>query len=466
LTEHKLPALIGPLTPAQIAAKMASGHSVFSPSGGEMTMTCEDSLWLNAVAEDRQTYEAAEGTVAHELGEQWVITDKRPDDRIGEIVEIKGFEIEITDDMIAYVEDYYDLCQETKIGMDEWGAEKWVSTEHLTPIPGQGGTSDFRAMRPGKLVIVDLKYGKEPVFATSEDEDGKLIPNKQLGVYASANFREYDWLYHFEEIEIVICQPRLPIPISRHTFTRQELLDFEDYARAKWALCWRPRELLTRTPSLKGCRWCAVRATCPALYLFLANEHDVFDEFDDDGNVIEGTYSVVEMAKANEIILDDLSPSPFPDLPKPAELSTEAMAKLLRYRKLMENFFNSLEQELLHRAISLEQDIPYWKLVESRTRRKPVDDTDHIVEVLEAKGLKRKDLFKQVMLSPAQIEELLHKKLKLTKAEAKRWLDNSGLVVKPPGTKTLAAISDNRAALPKDGDVFVNWDAPDDEDDI
>lgn len=458
MTEHKLPALTGPLTPEQIAAKMAGGHSVFSPSGGEMTMTCEDSLWLNAVAEDRQTYEAAEGTVAHELGEQWLISGVCPIDRVGEIVDIKGFEIEITDEMIAYVGDYIDVCDQLKEGMDEWGAEKWVSTAHLTPIPGQGGTSDFRAMRPGKLVIADLKYGKEPVFATSEDEHGNTIPNKQLGVYASANFREHDWLYHFDEIEIVIVQPRLPIPVSRATFTRQQLLDFEDYARERWARCWRPREELTRTPSLKGCRWCAIRATCPALYLFMANDLNEFDAFDDDGNVIEGSYSVVEMSKANEIILDDLAVSPFPSLPKPPELSTEALAKLLRYRKLMENFFNSIEQELLHRAISLEEDIPYWKLVESRTRRKPVDDQDHVIEVLEAKGLKRKDLFKQVMLSPAQIEELLHKKLKMTKADAKRWLDNSGLVVKPRGTKTLAAISDSREALPKDSDVFVNWD--------
>ncbi len=69
MSEHRLPALIGPLTPAQIAEQMATGHSVFSPSASEMTMTCEDSLWLNVVAEDRQTYEAAEGTVAHAMGE-------------------------------------------------------------------------------------------------------------------------------------------------------------------------------------------------------------------------------------------------------------------------------------------------------------------------------------------------------------------------------------------------------------
>ena len=48
-----------------------------------MTMTCEESLVLNVLAEDRPTYEAAEGTVGHSCGEDWLKTGERPDQWVG-----------------------------------------------------------------------------------------------------------------------------------------------------------------------------------------------------------------------------------------------------------------------------------------------------------------------------------------------------------------------------------------------
>ncbi len=103
MSEHRLPALIGPLTPAQIAERMESGHSVYSPSASEMTMTCEDSLWLNVVAEDRQTEDAAQGTVAHAMAEEWLKAGERPDHRIGDGIEIGDYVITVTEEMLEFV---------------------------------------------------------------------------------------------------------------------------------------------------------------------------------------------------------------------------------------------------------------------------------------------------------------------------------------------------------------------------
>lgn len=465
MSEHKLPALIdhAPLTAKQIAEKMATGHSVFGPSGAEMTMTCLESLALNAVAEDTTSYEAAEGTVAHSMGELWLKTRERPDNMVGEIIEIKGHEIEITEEMIEFVGDFVDACDRAADGADEHFAEQHVDISDLTPIPDQGGTLDFCAFRWQEMTIIDLKYGKEPVFAFYP-EDGTI--NKQLAIYAWGVFLAWDWLYNFQKITLQISQPRLPFGFSTHTITREELIAFADFARERWALAWTINP--GRTPSIKGCRWCSIRGKCPALYLFMSEDvEDIFDNWDDnEDDVIDLkpiSVSYKRMKGANKKILDKFEPTPFPKLPVPAELSTKAMEKLLRYRKMMDTYFNAILQELLDRSISREEELTWWKLVLSRTRRKWVEDEEFVVDTLVAAGLKPRHLYKTTMLSPAEMERMLHTKLKMSLAKAKTLLQESGLTVQPPGQKTLALTSDARKQLPKDSDVFENWDADDDD---
>lgn len=465
MSEHRLPALVGPLSPAEIAAQMASGHSVFSPSAAEMTMTCEDSLWLNVLADDNPTYEAAEGTVAHGLGELWIKTDVRPDDQVGMIEIVNDFEIEITEEMLDFVGDFYDWCQEEKETADYWASEQYVDISALTPIPDQGGTADFIAFRWQHMVIIDLKYGKDPVFSRE---------NKQLRIYALGVFYEWDWLYNFQTIEIRICQPRVAGGMTTWTISREELLAFADEARGAWARSWQPRNLLTRTPSTKGCRWCKVRATCPALYLFMAEDTDVFDNYDElDAktaiiDIVPTAVTYERMLGANDTIMDDMAVSPFPDLPKPPELHTLALAKLLRYQKLMETFFNAIRQELLSRAISDEEELLWWKIVSARTRRKWVEDEEWVVEQILARfpKVKREQLYVTKLASPAQMEKVIHGKAKedkLTIGKVKNFLTENGLTVQPPGQKTLAAVDDPRLAAPRDTDVFVNYDEIDDD---
>lgn len=466
MSEHRLPALLGPLTPAQIAAQMATGHSVYSPSASEMTMTCEESLVINVLADDHQTYEAAEGTVAHSVMEHWFNSGERPDHYVGLTEVVGGFDIEITEEMIGFVEDAYDWFMLETVDAEHWMAEQHVDISLLTPIAGQGGTADFVAFRWQHLTIGDLKYGKDPVFARE---------NKQLRVYALGVFFEWDWLYNFQTIKIMIAQPRLPGGMTTWTITRDELLAFADFARERWVLTWQPREKLTRTPSTKGCRWCKARATCPALYLFLADENDVFDNYDDIDaataiiDVTPTAVSYEQMAKANDIILDEMAVSPFPKIPDPVSLNTLALAKLLRYRKLMEGFFNAIAAELLSRAVSREEELLWWKIVESRTRRKWVEDEEWLVNQITTRfpKVKKSDLYVTVLASPAQMERIIHtkaKEAKLTLGACKRFLDENGLAVKPPGQKTLAAVDDPRLAAARDTDVFFNYDDVEEDD--
>lgn len=462
MSEHKLPAIIAPLTAKQIAKKMASGHSVFSPSGAEGSTTCPEYIIINALAEDDTSVDAATGTVAHWLAEKWLKTGKRPDKWIGRTRTVADHTIDITEEMLEFVGDFVRRCQALAKISDESFTERRVDISDLTPIPDQGGTLDFGGMGPGWLKVIDLKYGKEPVLAWYPETKSA---NKQLTIYAWGIFLEFDWLYNFQEITLGISQPRLPGGYTEVTLSRQELIEATDYIREKWAYNWANPN--GRVPSLKGCRWCAARSTCPALYLFMAQDmDDVFRNHDDD-DIIEGEWEEViseeRLESANAMILDQFEPSPFPKLPKPVELSTRAMEKLLRYEKLMDNFFNAIRAELLNRAISDEEVLLWWKLVMTSSRRAWVDDEDYIVEALEEAGLKRSQIYKTVMLSPAEMERMLHTKLKMSLAKAKKLLADKGLTVQPPGQKTLAATSDRRRALPKDTDVFRNWDTEESE---
>lgn len=465
MSEHAL--IPDGVTADAIRARVESGHSVFSPSGAEMWMTCAGSLIPNLLAQDNAGYEAAEGTVGHDLGEHWLKTGERPDHRVGTEEEVRDFVIPITEEMLEFVGDYVEWCQRVAADAEQWMVEQKVDFSRLTPIPNQKGTADFIAFKWQHMTLIDLKYGKDPVFARG---------NKQLRIYALGVFFEWDWLFNFQTIDICIAQVRLPGGMTTWTITREELLAFAEEVREAAALAWAPNA--DRTPSAKGCRWCRIQTHCPANYLFMANELDVFENYDEIDaktaiiDVVPTSVSYEQMATANDIILDDMAPTPFPDIPNPPELSTKALAKLLRYRRMMDTFFSKVHEELLNRAISDEEDLTWWKVVIGRANRKWVEDEEWLIgRILERfPNVKREDLFETKMVSPSQMERVIHtkaKEAKLTFGKIKDFLTENGLAVKPPGKKTLAAVDDPRLAAPRDTDVFFNYDdPPEDEDDI
>lgn len=456
MSEHKLISL------EDVAKMAATGHSAFSPSSSKMWLTCSGSLIPNILAHDDCSEEAAEGTVAHGVAEEWLRTGKRPKHRIGDIVHCDGWDIEITEDMMAYVGDYVDWCQELEDDAIEFLVETRVDLSDLMPIPDQGGTSDLIALVPirdedgrrvdskrkgfrgaYKLYVRDLKYGKG-VRVVAED-------NTQGMLYAYGSWKILKDKYDIVEIEIGICHPRLPDGTTTFTITPEELLDFADHVKERAAEAWKFDA--PRTPSDAGCQWCKVKGTCPAAYEELAEVTS--EAFDDDDEFVPRTYSAEDMARANEQLEDDFGPEPF-NPRNPQQLSTAALAKILRYRKLMEQFFNAVEAELLERAISFEADIPGWKLVEGRSNRKWPDDEIAVYRRLKKLGLKDSAIYKQVIISPAQAEDKIKAKSGLTKADAAKLVN--AIAVKPPGGKSLVRTSDKREALPSDAEAFEDDD--------
>lgn len=403
------------------------GHSIFAPSSSAMFMGCSGSLLPNLLAKDTAGEDAAIGTVAHSVHELWLRSRKKPRHLLGDVVKIKEgdrtFEVEITEEMMEYVQMSVDRC----ILIDgQHFVEQRVYFSEFTPLPKQGGTADHVVCSWQHMTITDLKFGKGVrVFAEG---------NTQAQMYALGFFLEWDWLYYFQTITIRIHQPRLD-HFDEWTITRSDLLAFADLLRERTHAAW--QHDAPRRASEKACQWCKVKATCGAYaYLMTEMTAGIFDDLDRD---ITADDVQVLRDDMHDAALGEFKMAFVPTM----ELTTEELSKLYVFRKTAEAWWAAIEKELFKRA-QLPDGVPNYKLVEARSNRQFRDEAKAKKFLLEM-GLKLKDIITEKMISPAQAETLLVNKKLATKAIAAEKL--SAVAYKPPGKPTLAAAHDKRAPI-------------------
>lgn len=119
--------------------------------------------------------------------------------------------------------------------------------------PGLTGHADFVAKHGDSALVVDYKFGRDPVPAAES--------NWQLRAYAVGASRRYGSKHVFA----AIIQPRLPAD-KRATLVEygpEDLTMSGDAILAVLAACAQPCE---PTPSAEACRYCRARGTCPALH--------------------------------------------------------------------------------------------------------------------------------------------------------------------------------------------------------
>lgn len=429
------------------------GHSIFAPSGSAMWLSCSGSLLANLFEDDETSFEAAEGTVAHGIAEKWLKSDKRPNHLIGTEISLTEngvtHDIKVTRAMLDYIQDYVDWCRfeegEMFTEIRVWFTDLMPRAnpdepdKPAIPFAPQGGTADNIIIRDGVLIITDLKYGTGvQVFA----ED-----NTQALFYAYGAYRAFSDDYEFDRVLIRIAQPRLE-HFDVWEVTVDALLDFAEYARGQIALAWDLNA--TRRATLKGCRWCRAAHNCAAVAYMMecAVGGDTY--------FLGQEFGEAEMSALRDALKDEYKMT----RAKFGNLTTVEMAKILPYRKVIENWFARLDFELEQRALKGEK-IPGQKLVESRTFRKFKDEKD-VVDLFEFLGLETSDYIKSEMRSPAQMEEILREKLGLSRAGAPVIIDQH--VYKPDGKPTLVPLTDKR--LPIDGKYHGAYDDEDDDDEV
>lgn len=402
--------------------KNATGHSIFGPSSAHRWMVCPRSLIAGHLAGDRPTYYAAEGSIAHWLAEDWLLNGS-PYRHLGSVHEKDGFEIEITEEMISYVEEYVALVS-TMPGTHY--VEVKVDLSKYTPVPSFG-TSDHISAEWGKLRVKDLKYGK--VWVDPEH-------NEQGQAYALGAFEALDWLYDFQEIEIQIVQPRRE-NYGTWTITRAELLEFGERYRDAAYRAWDPDA--PYNPDPVACEYCPARFDCPALAAAMKKiAQDSFDDID-------------EMSPSQAVAVIEQEMVSTPILPPYAQVPVEKLAAMYEWRPIIEKYFREMYDYLLKR-LEMGEEVPGQKLGYGRAGNRTWVNKEGVRKMLRGRGITDLDMYEQKFISPAQASTLLKVSLGGTKKENDARI--APFVYSPPGKVTMIPTSDKREGIPSAVSAF------------
>ena len=197
---------------------MPDTHALLSASAAKRWLNCPPSVRLTENMPDTSSEYAAEGSLAHALGElklrkRFELMKKSVFDKT--LKEIRSDE-RYSAEMNGYTDTYLDYVSSI---MHSYTTKPYIAIEkrldysHIAP--DGFGTGDCLVMCGGDLHIIDFKYGRG-VAVSAED-------NPQLKLYALGAVREYEMLYAIHDITLHIVQPRTEEGNSSWKISRADL---------------------------------------------------------------------------------------------------------------------------------------------------------------------------------------------------------------------------------------------------
>ena len=372
-------------------------HSLLSPSGAHRWMRCPGSIGAESGLPDTSSKYAAEGTAAHELAAKCLELEANAEAVIGDTMTVDGYDFTVTADMAHHVNDYCKLVREYAEG-GQLLVERRVNFSEAIGVPDSTGTSDAIVIHPDRLTVIDLKYGMGVKVDATE--------NEQLQLYALGALHDYGMMGDFQEIVMVVHQPRLN-HVSEWSIPASKLEEFRENARlaAIEALDNREPRL---NPGEKQCRFCKAKATCPAL-----------------------------KAEISDTVGGIATPADFADL---AVAEEDDVSRALARVELVEQWCKAIRAEVERRLLA-GQPVAGFKLVEGRRGNRAWSDEAAVEKLFKSFRFKKDEMYDFKLISPTKAEKILKAK------NPGRWEKVDALTSRGDGKPSVAPATDRRPAL-------------------
>ena len=385
-------------------------HAYLSASSAERWIGCPGSARLAALYPQSRTAAADEGSLAHEIARiliEYNAGDLTKAEQKAQLADqrakVEAFYADHPDmpgsfdAMLRILEPYATyvwsefqaakqadraavIMAECRVGFDEY-------------VPGGYGTSDVMIIGAGKATVIDLKYGKGvPVSA---------VDNPQIRLYALGAISEFELLYDFDRVKVVIYQPRLD-SVTEQDLTVKDLKDWADSVVKPAA-----KEAAGDNARICPGPWCDSHF-CPAASKCRARAKWLLE---------------LERFKVKD---SDL-------------LTDDELGEILPRLQALTPFQRKVENYAID-ALSKGIPIKGWKLVEGMSRRKYTDE-DKVAQAVMAAGYAEAMIYERSLLGITKMTELLGKK------KFNEIVADKGLVTKPQGAPKLAPESDPKPAF-------------------
>ena len=369
-----------------------SAHALLSASASHRWIHCTPSVRLEETLPESKSGYAAEGSLAHEIGElrlRKAFTEPMATRTFNSLLK-KFQEHELyQDEMLRHTETYLDYVNQVA---HSFPSTPYIAVEkkldYSTYAPEGFGTGDCIIIGGNTLYVIDLKYGKGiPVFAEN---------NPQMMLYALGAYTEYSILYNIETVKMAIIQPRLD-SISESEISMTDLLGWGESIKPIAQKAFNGEGEFA--PS-EHCKFCRAKALCRARSEFNTS----LEEF--------------KMAK-------------------PPLISNEEVGQIIARAQQLSKWAEDLEEYALAELLR-GNHIAGWKAVHGRATRK-FTDIDKAFEILKANGIDETMLYERKPLTLTATEKLVGK------AQFKTLLSEH--VETPLGKPTLAPLSGKREPI-------------------